>query len=229
MAVENLEISLSELNFDTFAKDSDKSKLNSEVVNQRLDELTSVAGKLVDPTLLYEICPVSVKDGRLLFYAGDKVFSLDINEGLSELTHAREVVIGLITLGSAIEWEIRKYNSENQLLTSYLLSEISISIMGQLIAKTKKMIMDLARSKDCCVSLVHIPGSTPGLSLSIQPFILNVLKGENKGITVNQHMMIEPFYSVTFLVGIGTTYNNHDLYPKCPGCSRAKSCAWRNL
>lgn len=229
MATEKLNISLSELKLDNLAKDVGKSQFSSEVINQRLAGLTSVAGKLADPILLYEICPVNVKDGRLLFYAGDEIFSLDINDNLSELTHAREVVVGLITLGSAIEEEIQKYNSKNQLLASYLLSEISISMMGQLIAKTKKMIMDLARQRDCFVSLVHIPGSTPGLSLSIQPLILSVLKGENKGIAVNQHMIIEPFYSVSFLVGIGTAYNNHYLYPKCPGCSRAKSCAWRNL
>ena len=97
--------------------------------------------------MLYDICTPDFKEGTLTLSADDRIITLGRHDGLSDLEIASEVFVGLVTLGRAIEEEIQRYNSMNEVLASYILSEISVAMMGQVIKKIKNIILNMARQR----------------------------------------------------------------------------------
>lgn len=228
MEVIKLKLDVTEIGLDALIPHQTKSNPGQETIEGQARRLLLDIKELVTPTLLYEFCqPCFDERGLVLTFDGKKL-AFSPEDGLSDLKAADEVFVGLATIGPAIEEKIEIYNSRNELLVSYILSELSVAVMGQVIKKIKNLLLDIARQRGYGVSLVHIPGSTPGLPLSLQPLIVEGLNGRAYGITVNEHDIIKPFYSVTFMVGMGSNYARDELLPKCPGCSRKDSCAWRN-
>lgn len=228
MAVVEIKITLSELDLSILFDPTRKGKSGQDVIKRKAKELLAVAERVVRPVLLYEICTPYFKEGALTLSVDDRTIAFRRHDGLSDFATASEVFVGLVTLGRAIEEEIQRYNSMNEVLASYILSEISVAMMGQVIKKIKNIILSVARQRYFGLSSVHIPGSTPGLPLSVQPLILELLGGENHGVDANERHMLKPFYSVTFMVGMGPNYANDELFPKCSGCSRMDTCAWRS-
>ncbi len=227
MAVVEIKIVSSDLDLSILFDRTNRAKKGQNVITRKAKELLVVAEELARPVLLYDICTPDFKEGTLTLSADDRIITLGRHDGLSDLEIASEVFVGLATLGRVIEEEIQRYNSMNEVLTSYLLSEISVAMMGQVIKKIKNIILNMARQRYFGLSPVLIPGSTPGLPLSVQPLILELLDGKNHGVNANEHYMLRPFYSVTFMVGMGPNYANDELFPKCLGCSRTDICAWR--
>ncbi|HOM97605.1 MAG: hypothetical protein WBJ35_09050 [Acetomicrobium sp.] len=228
MAVVEIKIASSEVDLSILFDRTNKSKSGQEVITRKAKELHAVAERLVRPVLLYEICAPDFKKGALTLSVDDRAIAFGRHDGLSDFVTASEVFVGLVTLGRAIEEEIQRYNSMNEVFASYVLSEISVAMMGQVIKKVKNVILNVARQRYFGLSPVHIPGSTPGLPLLLQPLILELLGGKNHGVDANERHMLKPFYSVTFMVGMGPNYANDELFPKCSGCSRMDTCAWRS-
>lgn len=228
MEVVKINLDVTEIELNALVHRQDQINRGEEAIEGIARKLLLYIKELATPMLLYEICKPCFDERGLILSFGGRELVFGFADGLSDLEAADEVLVGLATIGPALEEIIQRHSSRNEVLASYILSELCVAAMGQVIKKIKDLVLDMARQKGYGVSSVHIPGSTPGLPLSLQPLIIEGLNGRAYGITVNEHDIIKPFYSVTFMIGMGSNYASDELIPKCLGCSRKDSCAWRS-
>ena len=139
MAVVEIKIVSSDLDLSILFDRTNRAKKGQNVITRKAKELLVVAEELARPVLLYEICTPDFKEGTLTLSVDDRTIAFRRHDGLSDFATASEVFVGLVTLGRAIEEEIQRYNSMNEVLASYILSEISVAMMGQVIKKIKTL------------------------------------------------------------------------------------------
>ena len=117
--------------------------------------------------------------------------------------------------------------NNQQFLEGYLLDIIDLLVLG----KTGDIVTEIAEQKakelNWGVSPFLSPGSIHGWDLEEQLKIAPLLPLEKIGVHIRQNAVLEPFKSLTCLIGIGIDYTSTKVGTTCQVCSKNATCQMR--
>jgi hypothetical protein len=182
------------------------------------------AVKLSKPAIAYRYLPAEIA-GKQLNVCG---VYLQIGPLIHLLKKAREVAVGLVTVGSEIEEAVRQLQASNDLLESYLLNCATFEALDNVALYLKAMIEDKAGRKKWGVSPALSPGALPGWPTVDQHNLCSLLDLSQVGVKITDSALLLPRYSLSLLVGMGPAYAKTRVAATCGYCSLKKSCSYRH-
>lgn len=163
-------------------------------------------------------CTVKSESGTSSFYLG---------HSSTFFKNARYALFACYTAGDAIEKEAQAASEKQQFLDSYLLDIINLLVLE----KTGNIITSLAEQqakvRNWGVSPFLSPGSVHGWELEEQHKIAQLLPLNKIGVAIRPDAVLEPFKSLTCLIGIGQGFSAKKVGTTCQVCSKNSTCQMR--
>jgi hypothetical protein len=147
-------------------------------------EMLTVARGLVEPVVLYRAFP-----------------STEVPDFAEPLRIAERVVLGLCSLGSALEARVAGLFPDEP-AQAVVLDEIGNAMVAGLARRLHRQIRATAAAE----GLRAGPGYRPGIGhwpVELQPRIFHLLEAEQHGIRLTGGLMMEPRKSVSMIVPVG--------------------------
>ena len=186
---------------------------------QRCQELSA-------PSMVFSLHPARTLEGKRLQAGGAQ---LNIGPHIRLFHAAREVAAGVVTLGGALEREVKEKQAAGQALESYLLGCAGVSALDQAALKLNAQVEALAAKKGWRVSPVLAPGSLAGWPVTDQGALCSLAGAQEIGVEVSPTSLLSPKYSLSVLVGLGPGYTSPKVASGCQYCVLNKSCQYRSI
>ena len=183
-----------------------------------------------NPALVYRWLPIQRGETTPKNYTLDDCgasTSLIMGHSSSFIDKSEYALVACYTAGNAIEKETQKATTNQHFLDGYLLDIIDLLVLE----KTGNIITDMAEQKSkelgWGVSPFLSPGSVHGWELEEQLKLAPLLPLEKIGVNIRPDAVLEPFKSLTCLIGIGTDYTAKQVGTTCQVCSKNATCQMR--
>ena len=189
--------------------------LPSAPILRKLEKLVPKARTLVQPKVLCRIC--SVDEG------------VDIHKDSlpSPIQDASFLAFGLVTVGPAIEQEVKKLRETGKLLDSVIIDAIGSATVSELCERAAYQVFDWAEEHGLNASRAFEPGSgASSWLLENQHVIFANLRAEQIGVELTSHLLMRPGKTLSFLMGIGKKIVQASAPCSCQGC-RHTDCPYR--
>jgi hypothetical protein len=198
----------------------------------RRPELREVAGwavreaqALIAPALSYRWLPV-VALGDKRVKVGEAGLNLGRHAGL--LDEAVEAIVGVATIGPALEERAREISAQGRALDGFVLGEVGVFAVGLLARRLHGMAEEEAARRGWGVGAELAPGQLAGWDIAEQRLICGLLDLESIGVRVTPSGLLVPQKSVSIMVGIGPGYQSAEVRSPCEYCERGGTCRWRH-
>lgn len=197
----------------------------------RRPELRQVASWAVDaakplirPALTYDWFPVAHDNGRI------RVGGVELHLGRHKdlLDRAEEALVGVATIGLALEREARRLAREGRTLEAFLLGEAGVFAVGLLAERLHGAAEAEAARRGWGVSAELAPGQLAGWDVQEQKLLCGLLDLTPIGVKVTATGLLIPEKSLSLLVGIGPDYESATVESPCRYCARGANCRWRH-
>jgi len=182
------------------------------------------AKKLARPALIYRFLPCALEEKRL---SVGGIF-LNIGPMTHLLKHARQVAVGVATVGKGIEKQVRQLQSQNKMLQSYLLGSAAFAALDAAALHLKTLVEQNARRQKWGVGPALSPGALPGWPTSEQKAFGTLVDVNKVDVEITAPGLLLPRYSLSLLIGMGPNYKSRKVESTCGYCSLNKSCVYRN-
>jgi hypothetical protein len=182
------------------------------------------ASDLARPAATYRFLKVNGISDRTL-KAEDKELIVGPLVGL--LKPAEEILVGVATLGSDVEMEVRALKDSGQFLKSYLLDSAAFVVLDQATRALRSVAESEASRRGWGVGAALSPGALAGWDLSDQATLCSLVDLAAIGIELSPSQLLKPSYSLSVLIGLGKGYGTHKVSDTCAYCSLGKSCQYR--
>jgi hypothetical protein len=151
---------------------------------------------------------------------------LQIGPKADLIAPARRVVVGVVTIGPALEQKVRELQAAGESMMSYLLDSAGVVALGAAGEALRCLAEEAAGELGWGVSPSLSPGSLVGWSLRGQHELCGLLPLEQIGVRLTNHAVLEPHKSASGLVGLGPGYDSTRVGSICKYCALQKTC-WR--
>lgn len=185
-----------------------------------------------NPALVYRWLPIKRDHATPSSYILDNAstpVSLTLGHSSRFIDEARYALVASYTAGNVVEEETRKATNAQQFLDGYLLDIIDLLVLE----KTGNIITAIAEQQakkfGWGVSPFLSPGSVHGWELEEQRKLAPILPLKEIGIRIRPDAVLEPFKSLTCLIGIGSGYTSTKVGTTCQVCSKNASCQMRQM
>lgn len=183
-----------------------------------------------NPTLAYRWLPGQrgeiIPKSYILDDCGTST-ALTLGHSSRFIDQAEYALVACYTAGNAIKKETQKATTNQDFLDGYLLDIIDLLVLE----KTGNIITDIAEQKSkefgWGVSPFLSPGSVHGWELEEQLKLAPLLPLKTIGVHIRPDAVLEPFKSLTCLIGIGTEYTAKKVGTTCQVCSKNATCQMR--
>lgn len=156
---------------------------------------------------------------------GERVSTtLEMGHAGTFLKHARLVILGAYSVGEGLEQVSLQAASNKRLLDSYFYGVIAMEALASVGSTINRLIEEEAASRGWKVGPLLSPGSVHGWELTGQYPFCELLDLETVGIRCSSTGVLEPFNSLSFIVGIGPDYRNEKIDSPCERCCRRGKC-----
>jgi hypothetical protein len=142
------------------------------------------------------------------------------------LDGAQQVLIGVGTIGSALEKRVHDLQVAGEGLLSYLLDSAGVVALGAVGEAFRCLAEETAETQGWGVSAALSPGSLVGWSLRGQKAVCALLPLHEIGVRLNSHYVLEPHKSFSAVIGLGPGYDSNKVGSVCKYCALRKTC-WR--
>jgi hypothetical protein len=142
------------------------------------------------------------------------------------LAPARRVVVGVVTIGPALERKVRELQAAGDNMMSYLLDSAGVVALGVAGEALRCVAEDAARELGWGVSPSLSPGSLVGWPLRGQHELCGLLPLDQVGVRLTDHSVLEPHKSAAGLIGLGPGYESTRVGSVCKYCALQNTC-WR--
>lgn len=140
------------------------------------------------------------------------------------LNNKSEIFLFAVSIGHRLENEVRNLFGSGNYSQATVLDAAGSAAVEDLRDKFKKLAAKLAAKNNLYLGQDYTPGS--GLiKLSSQAKIISILAGEEIGLSVNQHNLLEPKKSITSIIEI-TAKKEANRKASCLSCN-LKDCQYR--
>jgi hypothetical protein len=183
---------------------------------------------LWQPACVYDWFDVrSVEGDRVTIASRDGAETvLHIGPKADLVAPARRVVVGVVTIGPALEQKVRELQAAGDNMMSYLLDSAGVAALGAAGEALRCLAEETAGDLGWGVSPSLSPGSLVGWPLRGQHELCGLLPLEEIGVRLTDHSVLEPHKSASGLVGLGPTYDSTRVGSICKYCALQKTC-WR--
>jgi hypothetical protein len=206
---------------------SDKGQLRPALLGPA-EEAIALGHTLWQPACVYDWFDVrSVEGERATIAAQDGTETvLHIGPKADLVAPARRVVVGVITIGPALERKVRELYAAGEHLTSYMLDSAGVVALGAVGEALRCLVEEAADELGWGVSPSLSPGSLVGWPLRGQRELCGLLSLEQIGVRLTDHSVLEPHKSASALVGLGPEYPSARVGSVCKYCALQETC-WR--
>jgi hypothetical protein len=139
---------------------------------------------------------------------------------------AKRALVGVITIGQALEDKVHELHACGDSMMSYLLDSAGVVALGAAGEALRCLVEEAAAELGWGVSPSLSPGSLVGWSLLGQRELCALLPLDEIGVRLNAHYILEPHKSVSALVALGPGYDTPRVSSVCKYCALQKTC-WR--
>ena len=192
------------------------------------EEAISLGQTLWQPACVYDWFDVRSVKGEKATIAGldGTETVLQIGPKADLVAPARRVVVGVVTIGPALEQKVRELQAAGENMMSYLLDSAGVVALGAAGEALRCLAEETAGELGWGVSPSLSPGSLVGWSLRGQHELCGLLPLEQIGVRLTSHAVLEPHKSASGLVGLGPGYDSAQVGSVCKYCALQKTC-WR--
>jgi hypothetical protein len=181
------------------------------------------AQRLAEPAVVWDLLPVHQVDGERA-RVGEAWLRVGPHAGL--LAPARQALVGVGTIGPALEVETRRLIQEGSLLESFMLDSAGVLALAAVGDSLSRLAEALAAQQKWGVSLALAPGSLVGWPVHDQRALCSLLDLAAIGVALNSSQVLVPNKSASRLVGLGPGYTARQVKSACRFCPQRETC-WR--
>ncbi|MEW6267602.1 MAG: hypothetical protein AB1641_31405 [Thermodesulfobacteriota bacterium] len=178
------------------------------------------------PALTYRQIEVKGLTGRTLRLEESE---LRIGPHIHLLRAAEQVLVGVVTLGEAIDEEIRRLEQAGEVLEAYLLGKSAFFALESAAGGLRSLAEETAAGRGWGVSAALSPGALAGWPVTEQANICSLLDLAGIGVVLTESCLFRPYYTLSLLIGLGRGYEAHQVTPTCRYCRLNKTCPYRQI
>ncbi len=179
---------------------------------------------LLEPAIAYELQLITEMRHDRLCLENGMMFRGSLLP--SFLTSARELAIVVYTIGPRLEEKVTDYFSRNEPLRGLLLDDIGSAAVDSLGQEACQLMRCEASSRGYEASSPLNPGM-PGLPLSEQWQLFQLVPAEQIGMRLTSSGMINPRKSISMLIGMGLDMPTWTQDEACDRCNLKETCHYR--
>ena len=140
------------------------------------------------------------------------------------MKEASRALIGVYTVGIALEEAAAEASREGQMLDGYLYDVVGLAVLDELKKIVNTIAEDYCQKLNWGVSPFLSPGSVHGWELEDQGVLCSMLPLEMTDVALQESKILLPFKSISFLIGIGQGYHVTEVGTTCEVCSKRDNC-----
>ena len=195
---------------------------------KQAEEAIALGQTLWQPACVYDWFDVhSVEGERATVASSDGTETvLQIGTKADLVAPAHRAVVGVVTIGPALERKVRELQSVGENMMSYLLDSAGVVALGVASEALRCLAEEAAEELGWGVSPSLSPGSLVGWPLRGQHELCGLLPLEQIGVRLTNHAVLEPHKSASGLIGLGPDYESTRVGSVCKYCALQKTC-WR--
>ncbi len=179
---------------------------------------------LLETAVIYDFYPVLSLDHKGVSFASRHYIASGVLQKL--YPQAKEFALAVCTIGSALENRAARLFSKKEALRATLLDAIGSAAIDTLAQEACKIISQDSSARNYQAGGQIRPGM-PGLHISQQSKILEMVGAHNIGVTTRNGELMIPQKSVSLMVGIGTNMNIRSRSEVCSNCNLKDSCPYK--
>jgi hypothetical protein len=199
-------------------------------VVEAVSESLSVAQLLWRPQIVYRWVDVlPIVDGTIQLRCDQTTQSVNLTMGFSSkfMKEASRALIGVYTVGKALEDEAVEASRGGRMLDGYLYDIFGLAILDQLKCSVDRVAEDYSKKHGWGVSPFLSPGSVHGWELEDQGNLCLMVPIDMIDATLQESKVLQPFKSISFLIGTGPGYQVTEVGTTCEVCSKRDNCEMR--
>jgi hypothetical protein len=201
-----------------------KAKIRPEIKSLILELLASVkSDHLLEPTMAYEIYPITQSSQRQLSLEGKLVLSGPLLPSL--LAGAKELAVVVSTIGPKLEKQVTDYTNRGEPLRGMLLDGIGSAAVDSLAEEAGKFITGGALSHGYEASSPVSPGM-PGLPITEQWQLFKMVPAQEIGVSLTPSGVMVPLKSASMVIGLGPQMKTWTRAEVCAHCRLRKTCPY---
>jgi hypothetical protein len=195
---------------------------------QQAEEAIALGQTLWQPLCVYDWVDVRSVNGEMATVTSSDGTEtvLHIGRKADLVTPARRALVGVVTIGPALEQKVQELQASGKSILSYLLDSAGVVALGSAGEALRGLAEEAAEELGWGVSPSLSPGSLVGWSLRGQHELCGLLSLEEIGVRLTSHSVLEPHKSASGLIGLGPGYDSTRVGSVCKYCALQDTC-WR--
>ncbi|MFC2015932.1 hypothetical protein ACFLUM_03270 [Chloroflexota bacterium] len=190
----------------------------------------ALAQTLWQPQAVYDWFDVSGLDGEYLTVLSSAASAvgavLHIGSKADLLAATQVLLVGVGTIGPALERQVRDLQMAGESLQSYLLDSAGVVALGAVGEALRCLAEETAGEQGWGVSAALSPGSLVGWQLQGQRDLCGLLPLDSIGVELNEYFVLKPHKSFSVAIGLGPGYASVKVGSVCRYCALKDTC-WR--
>lgn len=176
---------------------------------------------------IMRVAKITVNEAHLFLPDNDTIIRLNLGHSTKFLGNAELVVTGVYTSDNILKEKAQQASLEKRYLDSYIFEQLAMVVLGKIGASVNSIIEKEAQKCAMGVGPLLSPGSVHGWEISDQEILCSLLPLRKIGLRCLDNGVLEPFNSLSFLIGIGPGYTKNTVGSPCEVCSRRERCEMR--
>jgi hypothetical protein len=195
---------------------------------QSAEEVLALGQTLWQPRVVYSWCQVQAVDGETVTVSAPEgaQVALQVGPKADLLLPAEQALVGVATIGPALERKVQELQAAGESVAAYLLDSAGVLALGVVGEALRCLAEETAAGLGWGVSPSLSPGSLVGWSLRGQRDLCTLLQLDEIGVRLNDYCVLEPHKSASGLIGLGPGYEEARVGSVCKYCALQKTC-WR--
>lgn len=198
--------------------------LDNEMVVQTAAWAIQQCRQLAAPVLTYRFLPIGGLTRKELIVGQT---TLAIGPMAKLLQGATEVLLGVVTLGPALEEAVKGLNAVDKMLEAYLLDMAGVTALFQAAKQFEVLAETRAAAQRWGVGAVLSPGALAGWPLEEQKTLCALLDLASIQVTLSPSAVLLPYKSMSVLIGLGPGYGSCKVQQACRHCALKKTCRYQ--
>ncbi len=195
-------------------------------IKQAAEDLYPEAQFLIHPAAIYDRFSVQKATHDRVYLTNGAV--LRGPDAAKVLSPARQVIVGVVTIGDALEARSAQFFSQGNSLEGYLLDSLGTAAVTNLVQQVCACLEPLAAEQGYPLGFPISPGE-PGWPLTEQKVLFSLVTADRIGVTLTEGCAMLPKKSISFVVGMGPGILTAAEGSQCDYCSLRETCRHRHL
>lgn len=174
-----------------------------------------------------EVAEVAADTVCLKPFENGKTCRLSLGFAGRFMAGAKYALVAVFTAGDELELRALTAAKEKRVMDAYLLDIIGLVVLEKTRQQINGIIEEKAGKLNWGVGPFLSPGSVHGWELGDQDNLCGLLPLEKIGVTRGESGILQPFKTISCLVGIGPEYTNKTVGDTCDVCSKRDQCEMR--